>query len=88
LGHIVLEHGITVDLENIEAIKSWPAPTNISEVRSFIGVVGYYRRFITGFSKIAHPITYLQKKGVKFEWSAKCEENFKHLKDLLTSAPI
>jgi hypothetical protein len=88
LGHIVSEEGIAVDPEKIEAIKSWPTPTNISEVRSFMGLAGYYRRFIVGFSKIAHPITSLQNKGVKFEWSAKCEENFQCLKDLLTSAPI
>jgi hypothetical protein len=53
-----------------------------------MGLDGYYRRFIVGFSKIAHSITSLQKKGVKFEWSSKCEENFQCLKDLLTSAPI
>jgi hypothetical protein len=64
-----------VDPEKIEAIKSWPLPTNISEVRSFIGLIGYYVRFIVGFSQIAHPITSLQNKVVKFEWSAKCEEN-------------
>jgi hypothetical protein len=63
-------------------------PTNISEVRSFMGLTGYYRRFIVGFSKIAHPIKSLQKIGVTFEWGAKCEENFQGLKDLLTSAPI
>jgi hypothetical protein len=87
LGHIVLEEGIAVDLENIEAIKSWLAPKNISEVRSFMGLVGYYRRFIA-VSRIAHPITSLQMRGVKFEWSAKCEETFQCLKDLLTNAPI
>jgi hypothetical protein len=70
LGHIVLEEGIAVDLENIEEIKSWLAPKNISEVRSFMGLVGYYRRFIA-ISRIAHPITSLQNKGVKFEWSVK-----------------
>jgi hypothetical protein len=53
-----------------------------------MGLVGYYRRFIEGFSKVAHPITSLQKKGTKFEWTAKCEESFQHLKELLTSAPI
>jgi hypothetical protein len=53
-----------------------------------MGLDGYYRILIVGFSKIAHPITYLKKKGVKFEWSDKCEENFQCLKDLLTSAPI
>ena len=77
-----------MDPENIEAIKSWPTPTNISKVRSFMGLDGYQKRFIVGFSKIADPITSLQKKGVKFEWSAKCEENSQCLKDLLTSAPI
>jgi hypothetical protein len=61
---------------------------NISKVRSFMVLVGYYRRFIVGFSKITHPITSLQKKGVNFEWSAKFEENFQCLKDLLTCAPI
>jgi hypothetical protein len=53
-----------------------------------MGLTGYYMRFIVGFSKIAHPITSLQKKGVKFEWSVKCEEYFHLLKDLLTSVPI
>ena len=76
MGHIVSKEGIAVDLEKIEAIKSCPAPTNISEVRSFMGLADYYQRFIVRFSKIAHPITYLQKKGVNFELSVKCEENF------------
>jgi len=53
-----------------------------------MGLVGYYMRFIEGFSKIAQPITYFQHKGIKFEWSTKCEDNFQHLKYLLTSAPI
>jgi hypothetical protein len=88
LGHIVSEDGITVDPEKVEAIKSWPTPTNISEVRSFMGLVGYYRRFIAGFSKIVYPITSLQRKGVKFEWSTKCERSFQHLKELLTSAHV
>jgi hypothetical protein len=61
---------------------------NVSEVRSFMGLYSYYKRFIVGFSKIAHPIISLQKKGIKFEWTTKCEENFNLLKELLTSAPI
>jgi hypothetical protein len=77
-----------VHLEKIEAIKIWSMPTNISEVRSFMGLVGYHRRFIPGFSKVAHPITYFPKKRVKFELSHKCEENFQCLKDSLISAPI
>jgi hypothetical protein len=69
LGHIISEEGIAVDPEKIEAIRGWPTPRNVSEIRSFMGLVGYYRRFIEGFSKISHPITSLQKKGIKFEWT-------------------
>jgi hypothetical protein len=61
---------------------------NVSEVKYFMGLVGYYRRFIAGFSKIVHPITSLQKKEIKFEWTSKCEENFNLLKELLTSVSI
>jgi hypothetical protein len=88
LGHIISTIGIEVDLEKIEAIKGWPVPKNVIEVKSFMGLVGYYRIFIKGFSKIASPITSLQKKGVKFEWTSKCEESFQWLKGILTSAPI
>jgi hypothetical protein len=63
-------------------------PRNVTEVRSFMGLVGYYQRFMKGFSKIANSITSLQKKGVKFEWTSKCEEIFQQLKDILTSVPI
>jgi hypothetical protein len=77
-----------VDPEKIEAIRGWSMPKNVTEVRSFMGLTGYYRRFIEGFSKIAHPITSLQKKGVKFQWALNCEKSFQHLKQLLTSAPI
>jgi hypothetical protein len=67
LGHIISEHGIAVDLENIKAIRGWPTPRNVLDVRSFMGLDGYYIRFIVGFSNISHPITSLQKKGTKFE---------------------
>jgi hypothetical protein len=66
LGHIISKDGIAVDPENIEAIREWSAPKNVTEVRSFMGLASYYRRFIEGFSKIAHPINSLQRKGVKF----------------------
>jgi hypothetical protein len=88
LGHIISEQGIAVDPKKIESVRGWPTPINVSEVRSFMGLPGYYRRFIVGFSKISHPITSLQKKGTKFEWTPKCEENFNLLKELLTSAPM
>ena len=77
-----------MDPEKIEAIRGWPTPRNVSKVRSFMGLVGYYKRFIARFSKIYHPITSLQNKGIKFEWTPEYEENFNSLKELLTSAPI
>ena len=66
LGHIISEEGISVDPDKIEAIKNWPTPKNVIEVRYFMGLAGYYRRFIEGFSKVAHAITSLQTKGIKF----------------------
>ena len=80
--------GISIDPEKIHAIEDWLVPKDITGVRSFMGITSYYWRFIKGFSKIANPITSLQKKGKKFDWNTKCEENFKKLKTLLTSAPI
>ena len=80
LGQIISEEGITMDPENIEAIRGWSTPKNVIEVISFMSLVRYYRRFIEGFSKIAHPITSLQKKGVKFQWTLDCEKSFQHLK--------
>jgi hypothetical protein len=75
LGHIISKEGIVVDLEKIKSIT----PRNVVEVRSFMGLLGYYRRFIEGFSKIMHPITSLQKKGVRFEWTPDCVRSFQHL---------
>ena len=88
LGHIILEQGIVVDPEKIDAIRGWSTPRNVSEIRSFMGLAGYYKMFITRFSKISHPITSLQNKGIKFEWTTKCEGNFNLLKELVSSAPI
>jgi hypothetical protein len=77
-----------VDPKKVKAIQEWPNPRNVIEVRSFMGLVGYYRRFITRFSRIAHAITSLQKKEKKFQWTEQCENSFQQLKQLLTSAPI
>ena len=88
LGHVISEDGISVDPSKIEAIKEWPTLKNVTEVRSFMGLASYYRRFIEAFSRIAHPIIALQKKGAKFEWTPKCEENFQRLKELLMEAPM
>ena len=88
LGHIISKKGISVDPEKIESIINWPTPRNAIDVRSFMGLAGYYKRFIEGFSKVTHSITSLQKKGIKFEWTPRCEESFQQLKNLLTNAPI
>ena len=88
LGHIISKEEVSVDLKKIEAIMNWPTPKNVKNLRSFMGLVGYYRRFIEGFSKVAHAITSLQKKGIQFEWTVRCEESFQQLNNLLTSAPV
>jgi hypothetical protein len=77
LGHVISDEGITVDPTKVEAIMEWPAPTNVPEVRSFMGLAGYYRWFVEGFSKIENPITELQKKNKKFVWTEKCMEAFR-----------
>ena len=88
LGHIISGEGISVDPEKVKAIMDWPMPKNAHEVRSFMGLAGYYRRFVEGFSKIVKPITTLQRKGTRYEWTDECNAAFAELKRLLTSAPI
>jgi hypothetical protein len=77
-----------MDPAKVEAIMEWPLPTNIPELRSFMGLVGYYRWFVEGFLKIANPITELQNKNKRFVWTKKCAVAFQRLKELLTTAPI
>ena len=88
LGHVVSAGGISVDPEKIQAIIDWKAPTSVTEIRSFLGLAGYYRKFVEGFSSIAKPMTQLLKKDKKFEWTQKCEDSFQELKKRLTTAPI
>ncbi|KAK1660676.1 hypothetical protein QYE76_048835, partial [Lolium multiflorum] len=80
--------GIAVDPAKIKTVAEWKAPTTQTEVRAFLGLAGYYRRFVEGFSNIARPMTQLLKKDKKFEWTEKCEESFQTLKTRLTTAPI
>ncbi|KAA3473363.1 DNA/RNA polymerases superfamily protein [Gossypium australe] len=80
--------GIRVDPSKISTIVDWKPPRNVSEVRSFLGLASYYRRFVRGFSMIATPITRLLQKDVKFEWSEKCQQSFEQLKTVLIEAPI
>jgi hypothetical protein len=88
LGHIISDKGISVDLEKVKAIMEWSVPKNAHEVRSFMGLAGYYLRFVEGFSKIVKLITTFQCKGVRYEWTEECDSAFIELKRLLTSAPI
>ena len=88
LGHVVSKDGISVDSAKIEAMSKWSMPTSVSEIRSFLGLAKYYRRFIKGFSTLVAPLTALMKKDQKFEWTDRCERSFQELKKRLTSAPI
>ena len=80
--------GISVDPAKIEAVKNWKAPRSVIEVRSFLGLGGYYRRFVKRFSKITAPLIALTWKRSKYEWTPKCEESFQESKLRLTSTPI
>ena len=88
LGHIISAEGISVDPQKVEAVMNWERPTNVTEIRSFLGLAGYYRRFVQDFSRIAAPLTKLTRKGVKFVWCDDCEMSFQELKNRLISAPI
>ncbi|GKU88786.1 hypothetical protein SLEP1_g3007 [Rubroshorea leprosula] len=88
LGHIVSKDGISVDPSKVEAVVNWERPSNVTEVRSFLGLAGYYRRFVEGYSKISGPLTQLTRKNQKFEWTDKCEQSFQELKNRLVRTPI
>nr|GEZ70534.1 retrotransposon protein, putative, Ty3-gypsy subclass [Tanacetum cinerariifolium] len=88
LGHIVSAEGITMDPAKVEAITKWPRPTSVTELRSFLGLAGYYRSFVEGFSRLALPLTKLMRKGEKFFWNEEREKSFEELKQRLVSAPV
>ncbi|KAL7292694.1 hypothetical protein TKK_0013817 [Trichogramma kaykai] len=88
LGHIVSEKGVEMDPKKIEVMRNFPEPKTVKQIRQFLGMAGYYRRFIQDFSKIGKPLHDLTKKGNKFDWSPECETSFQTLKDCLISAPI
>jgi hypothetical protein len=88
LGHVVSDGGIAVDPNKVQDVLNWKPPTNASEIRSFLGLAGYCRRFIKGFSKLAKPLTALLEKNAKFIWSDKCQANFEGLKKRLTTTLV
>ncbi|WVZ89779.1 hypothetical protein U9M48_036143 [Paspalum notatum var. saurae] len=88
LGHILSEKGVAVDPSKMEDVLNWKQPETVTEIRSFLGLAGYYCRFIKDFSKTANPMTSLTKKNAKYMWIPNCEEAFQTLKKLLTSAPV
>ena len=88
LGQVVSSRGITVDPAKIEAVMKWPRPITVTEVQSFLGLVGYYRRFVQDFSKISSVLTQLTKKSKPFVWTSACEQSFQELKERLVTTPI
>ena len=80
LGHVISKAGISIDPSKVEAVVDWARLMNVSEVRSFLGLVGYYRRFMEGFSRIATLLTQLTSKNAKFVWKEECEKSFQELK--------
>jgi hypothetical protein len=88
LGHVILKGGIFVDPSKVQDVLSWNARMSVGDIRSFLGLAGYYRRFIEGFSKISKPMTELLEKDKKFEWTSACKASFQELKKRLTTALI
>ena len=88
LGHVISKEGITVDPAKVETVMAWEQPRTVTEIRSFVGLAGYYRRFIEGFSKIVSPLTQLTRKDQPFAWTEKCESSFRLIKEKLTTSPV
>ena len=88
MGHLVSSSSLSVDPEKVETLMSWERPKSVFEIRSFLGLAGYYRRFIKDFSRLAAPMTRLTWKEVKFDWDDRCEKAFQKLRRRLATAPI
>ncbi|CAJ2644784.1 unnamed protein product [Trifolium pratense] len=88
LGHVISKEGIAVDPAKIDTVLSWKQPQTVTDIRCFVGLAGYYRRFIEGFAKIVAPMTQLTRKDQPFAWTDKCEASFQLLKKLLTTSPV
>ena len=88
LGHVVSARGVATNPAKVQSIQSWPVPKNVHEVRQFVGLASYYRRYVQGFASIARPLHDLTKKGVQFCWTDECQQAFDELKCHLVNAPI
>lgn len=88
LGHVVSPEGVKTDPAKTEAVRDWPVPVNVKQVRSFLGLAGYYRRFVRNFSLIAGPLHKLTEKGATFSWTPECQKAFENLKEALTTTPV
>jgi hypothetical protein len=88
LGHVINQHGISVDPKNFATMVKWQRPSNVTKIHNFLGLAGYYRRCMRDFSIIAKPMTRLTEKGVTFKWCDECEISFQTLKNKLVNAPI
>jgi hypothetical protein len=88
LGHIITNRGIAVDPRKVNDVLMWEAPRTVSGIRSFLGLTGYYHRFIEGFSKIVKPLTTLLEKDRELKWTGACQSSFEELKKRLTTAPV
>ena len=88
LGHVVSQGGVAAHPKKVEAVQAYPAPTNLKNLRSFLGLASYYRRFIPNFSSVARPLHILTRKNVQFDWTRECQKAFDTLKKLLTQAPL
>jgi hypothetical protein len=88
LGHVILVEGIAVNPSKFQEVLEWKSPRSVMQIHSFLGLAGYYCRFIPNFFKIAKVMTKLLEKDAKFKWNPQCEEAFVTLKKLLTTAPV
>ena len=88
LGHIISSKGIAVNPEKVSAIVNWEPPQNVKQLRSFLGLASYCRRFVENFSKIAKPLSNLLQKNVKYVWTPECDVAFNTLKERLVTAPV
>lgn len=86
--HVIGANGVATDPGKISIVQNWPVPTTIKELHSFLGLAGYYRRFVKNFGMIARPLNDLLKKGVQFTWTEIADQDFQLLKQALISAPV